>query len=122
MKGNYSHIDFERALHFRYGETCQNCRYYRRHTTGAAAGLCLLLGRDLSLFSVVEEIPEERRTCDAWSKRPADMIIDSEGSANNPFWKDPYLSRSSQMRLRRKWRAAIKAKEGKEAFYGAREE
>lgn len=85
---------------------CETCRYFRVHITGAAISCCLLLGRDLGITKPAQSpdlLTWARATvCDGWKHRPKRWDIYSDGASNSPYWKDPYVSREAQMRLR-KW-------------------
>ena len=77
---------------------CFTCRYYRVHTTGATVSNCLLLGRMLSITG--HPWDDRARVCDGWKRRPKTWNIYSKGTENDPFWHDPYISRTTQKRLR----------------------
>jgi hypothetical protein len=91
------------ALRLRFQERCcLTCRFYRRHRTVATVSSCLLLGRDLAIMDPVDlDSVDRTRVCDGWTKRPSTWSVASDGVDQNPFWKDPHLSRQWMHRLRR---------------------
>ncbi len=78
-----------------HNKRCDNCRYYRIHQGNSN---CLLLGRLLTLRSG-SFYCDRARVCSGWKKLPKtwDIYI-----AVNPFWLDPYISRTTQKRLRKR--------------------
>jgi hypothetical protein len=78
--------------------SCFNCRYYRIHITGCTESLCLLLGQTLTLTN--DAYPDLARFCDGWKRRPKTWNICTQGVKNNPFWRDPYIPRKTQLKLR----------------------
>ena len=83
--------------------SCGTCRYVREHKTGTISGECLLLGRSLAVGNhpfVRASLRE--RFCVGWKHRPKTWQIYSEGVNSNPHWHDPYISRETCQRLRKK--------------------
>ena len=86
----------------RVDRRCDNCRYFRVHKTGSITTDCLLLGRTLAIDDNAGEAIclSMHRICDGWKKRPSTWEIQSFGVDNSPYWKDPYIPRATQERLR----------------------
>lgn len=96
-------------LNLRFHEqSCEKCRYFRIHTTGASTSECLLLGRSLGISGKGEYALlfgwARERICDGWKRRPKTWNIYSTGVENSPYWKDAYVSRVTQKRLRKKYK------------------
>jgi len=68
------------------------------HTTGCTTTVCLLLGRTLGIGDDI--YGDLARICDGWKRRPKTWNIYTQGTETNPFWKDPYISRKTQLKLR----------------------
>ena len=97
----------EHGLHLRWQpQSCASCRYFRIHKTTAVVSECLLLGRTLGINTATEEHMlttwAMNRVCDAWSKRPKNWEIRSEGVDRNPHWHDPYLPRTANEKRRKR--------------------
>lgn len=74
--------------------SCFICRYYRLHGVGSD---CLLLGRMLSMTR--RSYPDRARLCDGWKRRPKNWNICAD---KNPYWEDLYITRETQIRLRKR--------------------
>lgn len=75
-------------------KSCFLCRYYR---IWGISSECLLLGRVLSQCE--SSYADRARVCDGWKRRPKAWGVCCTG---NPFWKDKYVSRVTQMHLRKR--------------------
>ena len=76
---------------------CSNCRYYRVSIQSSRHSDCLLLGRILSFLGQPHD--DMWRYCDGWKRRPKKWVVECDG---NPFYKDAYISRESQKRMRKR--------------------
>lgn len=78
-------------------KSCLTCRYYRQQR-GSRCSDCLLLGRTLSIATNAWH--DRARFCAGWKRRPKtwDYVCD-----NNPFRNDQYISRKTQLSLRKKY-------------------
>jgi len=72
----------------------------------AISAECLLLGETLAISTedTYKQLKEttQRAVCDGWKKRPSTWIIRAKCVYTNPYWKDPYIPRETQHRLRSK--------------------
>jgi hypothetical protein len=77
-------------------KSCYVCRYYRQMRENGFSD-CLLLGRSLSQTN--DPAHDRARVCEGWKRRPKTWVhyVDE-----NPFWNDPYISRESQIRTRKR--------------------
>jgi hypothetical protein len=74
--------------------SCYTCRYYRVWVCSE----CLLLGRTLSAEGVDAWV-DRARVCDGWKRRPVRWSVHT---SRNPYFFDPYISRESMARIRRR--------------------
>jgi len=77
-------------------KSCHTCRYYRAQMRGGFTD-CLLLGRTLSCDQ--SSYRDRARYCSAWKKRPKSWDVFTD---ENPFWRDKYISREKQHKLRKR--------------------
>lgn len=81
---------------------CGNCRYHRQSKNGSPTNDCLLLGRMMGIGEYNDlNRWAKGRVCDFWLKRPKRWQSRlNEGI--NPFWNDPYISRESLKKIRKR--------------------
>ena len=79
--------------------SCFTCRYYRMWDKSSE---CLLLGRTLSLTGDITD--DRARFCEGWKRRPKAWKYYCK---LNPFWDDEYISRESQIRIRKRLKIRI---------------